>query len=96
MAKPVRMALTQPTLMGTPTTLSSPHDYQTMIVSVPEARVDDQRAALYTVVNNGGWWASPVSTLITEGKSFVSTSDTDAIGAGPGWWTSRRRSATCA
>lgn len=80
-AKPVRMALTQPTLMGTPTTLSSPHDYQTMIVSVPEAQVDDQKAALYTVVNNGGWWASPVSTLITEGKSFVSTSDTDAIGA---------------
>jgi hypothetical protein len=80
-AQPVRMALTQPTLMGKPTTLSSPHDYQTMIVSVPEQQVDDQKAALYTVVNNGGWWASPVSTPITDGASFVSTSDTDAIGA---------------
>jgi hypothetical protein len=80
-AKPLRMALTQPTLMGKPTTLSSPHDYQTMVVSVPEHLLGDRKAALYTVVNNGGWWASPVATPITDGASFASTSDTDAIGA---------------
>jgi hypothetical protein len=52
-----------------------------MIVSVPEDKVSDQKTALYFLVNNGGWWASPVATTISEGAKFVSTSDTDNIGA---------------
>ena len=80
-AKPVKMALTQQTLMGTATTIADPYVYQTMVVSVPEAQASDQKAALYVAVNNGGWFASAVSTTITEGKAFASTNDTDNIGA---------------
>ena len=64
-AKPVKMALTQQTLMGTATTIADPYVYQTMVVSVPEAQASDQKAALYVAVNNGGWFASAVSTTIT-------------------------------
>ena len=80
-AKPVKMALTQQTLMGTTTTIADPYVYQIMVVSVPEAQASDQKAALYVAVNNGGWFASAVSTTITEGKAFASTNDTDNIGA---------------
>ncbi|MFM2347802.1 MAG: hypothetical protein RL654_2555 [Pseudomonadota bacterium] len=80
-AKPLKMASTQLTLGGTTTTLSDPYAYQTIIVSVPEASVDDQKTALLFAVNNGGWWTSAVATTITEGKAFVSTSNTDHIGA---------------
>lgn len=81
-ANPVKMALTQYTLPGVNTTaLADPYAYQTMIVSVPEALANDQKTALYFVVNNGGWWASPVATTLTEGASFVSTSDSNNIGA---------------
>lgn len=81
-AKPVKMLLTQFTLGGFgTTTLADPYAYQTMIVSVPEDKVSDQKTALYFLVNNAGWWASPVATSITEGKAFVSTSDTDNVGA---------------
>jgi hypothetical protein len=70
-AKPIKMA----------TTLPDPYAYQSMIVSVPENSVSDTKTAIYALVNNSGWWASPVATTITEGKSFVSTSDMDNIGA---------------
>lgn len=81
-AKPIKMATTQYTLPGTnTTTLPDPYAYQTMIVSVPESSVSDTKTAIYMAVNNSGWWASPVATTVTEGKSFVSTSDTDNIGA---------------
>lgn len=81
-AKPVKMLLTQLSLGGGSTvTLADPYAYQTMIVSVPEDKVAEQKAALYFLVNNGGWWASPVATTITEGAKFVSTSDTDNVGA---------------
>ncbi|MDQ5769297.1 subtype B tannase [Thiothrix subterranea] len=79
--KPIKMAATQPTLMGTTATLSDPYVYQTMIISVPEAVINNQKTALYFAVNNAGWFASPVSTTIAEGKAFVSTNDTDNIGA---------------
>ena len=81
-ANPIKMATTQAALGGSSTvTLADPYAYQTMIVSVPEDKVTDQKAALYFLVNNGGWWASPVSTTISDGAKFVSTSDTDNIGA---------------
>lgn len=81
-ANPIKMATTQYTLPGTnTTTLTDPYAYQSIIVSVPESKIADQKTALYFLVNNGGWWASLVSTTITEGKVFVSTSDTDNIGA---------------
>lgn len=80
-AKPIRMAATQATLGGGTTTLTDPYAYQSMIVSVPEALAADQKAALYFLVNNGGWWTSAVATTITEGKAFASTNDTDNVGA---------------
>ena len=81
-ANPIKMATAQAALGGNSTvTLADPYAYQTMIVSVPEDKVTDQKAALYFLVNNGGWWASPVSTTISDGAKFVSTSDTDNIGA---------------
>ena len=81
-ANPIKMATTQFALGGNSTvTLADPYAYQTMIVSVPEDKISDQKTALYFLVNNGGWWASPVATTISEGAKFVSTSDTDNIGA---------------
>lgn len=80
-AKPIKMASTQATLGGGSTTLTDPYAYQSMIISVPEASINDQKTALYMAVNNGGWWTSAVSTTVTEGKSFTSSSDTDNIGA---------------
>ena len=75
-AKPIKALLTQGN-----TTLADPYVYQTMIVSVPESKASDQRTALYFAVNNGGWMASAVSTTVTEGRAFVSTTETDNIGA---------------
>ncbi len=81
-ANPIKMATTQTNLGGNSTsTLADPYAYQSMIVSVPEDKANDQKTALYFLVNNGGWWASPVTTTISEGAKFVSTSDTDNIGA---------------
>jgi hypothetical protein len=75
-AKPIKALLTQSN-----STLTDANVYQTMIVSVPEDKIGDQKAALYFLVNNSGWMASAVSTTITEGKAFVSTTDTDNVGA---------------
>ena len=69
-AKPIKM-----------TSLTDPYAYQTLIISVAEALAGDQTKPMYLVVNNSGWLASAVATTITEGKAFVSTSDTDAIGS---------------
>lgn len=81
-ANPVKMATTQAALGGNSTvTLADPYAYQSMIVSVPEDKASDQKTALYFLVNNSGWWASPVATTIGEGTRFVSTSETDNIGA---------------
>lgn len=80
-AKPIRMASTQSTLGGGTTTLADPFAYQTMIVSVAEALATDQTRPIYMVVNNGGWFTSAVATTIIEGAAFVSTSNTDALGA---------------
>ena len=63
------------------TAVTDPYAFQTMIVTVPEDLASDQKTALYFLVNNTGWFASPVSTTITEGKTFVSTNDSDNIGA---------------
>ena len=80
-AKPVKMSLTQVAGNGNSVTLTDPYVYQTMIVSVPEATLADQKAAIYFAVNNSGWFASAVSTTVTEGRAFVSTTDSDHIGA---------------
>ena len=80
-AKPIRFAMTQTSLSGATTTLADPFAYQTMIVSVAESLAGDQTRPIYMVVNNAGWFNSPVATSITAGAAFVSTSDTDAIGS---------------
>ncbi|QUN07009.1 hypothetical protein KDN34_06120 [Shewanella yunxiaonensis] len=79
-ANPIEMATTQ-SRFGQTITLEDPYVYQTMIISVPEASVEDQSTAIYFAVDNSGWFNSPVSTTITDGAEFVSTSDTDNIGA---------------
>ncbi|CAA0246220.1 subtype B tannase [Acinetobacter baumannii] len=80
-AKPVKMASTQATLGGGTTTISDPYAYQTLIISIPEGKENDQKTAIYLQFNNGGWWASPVKTNINEGANLVSTNDTDNYGA---------------
>ena len=80
-AKPIKMALSQATLTGAATTIADPFAYQTMIISVPAASVGSASAAIYMLVNNSGWFASPVSTMITEGAIFTSTDNTNNIGA---------------
>ncbi|MDC5428579.1 hypothetical protein NRA51_01245 [Acinetobacter baumannii] len=80
-AKPVKMASTQATLGGGTTTISVPYAYQTLIISIPEGKENDQKTAMYLQFNNGGWWASPVKTNINEGANLVSTNDTDNYGA---------------
>ena len=80
-AKPIKMALAQATLMGATTTIADPFAYQTMIISVPASSVGSANAAIYMLVNNAGWFASAVSTSITEGASFISTDNNNHVGA---------------
>lgn len=80
-AKPVKMLLSQLGLGNSAVTLADPYAYHTMIISVPESMATDQKTALYFAVNNGGWWASPAATTVNEGASFVSSNDTDNVGA---------------
>ena len=86
--KPVKMSLSQPVFArdgNVPytgeTTITDPYQYQTMYVSVPETSVNDQKKAIYMLVNNSGWKPSVVSTKIIAGTAYVSTNDTDNIGA---------------
>lgn len=78
-AKPVKMGATLTTFQTVP--LADPYAMQTMVISVPESMASDQKTPLFFAVNNSGWFASPVATSITEGKTFVSTSEADHIGA---------------
>ena len=80
-AKPVRLAATQTGLTGAATTLADPYACQTMVVSVAESLAADQARPIYMVVNNAGWFNSPVASTIVAGAGFVSTSNTDAIGS---------------
>ncbi|MCX5839491.1 MAG: hypothetical protein NTW71_13410 [Deltaproteobacteria bacterium] len=87
-AKPVKMSLSQPVFArdgNVPytgeTTITDPYQYQTMYVSVPEASVNDQKKAIYLLVNNSGWKPSVCATKIIAGQAFVSTTDTDNVGA---------------
>lgn len=79
-AKPVKSASTLG-FSGSAQALTDPYAMQTMIVSVPEALVGDQKAPLYFLVANTGWLASPVRTTMTEGKALTSTGDSDNVGA---------------
>lgn len=69
------------TRFGQPLDITDPYTFQTMIVSVPESALEDQQTALYFMVNNGGWFNSPVATDVSDGAEFVSDSDTDNVGA---------------
>jgi hypothetical protein len=85
-AKPVKMSLSQPVFARDggytgESPITDPYQYQTMYISVPETSVNDQKKAIYLLVNNSGWKPSAVSTTITAGAAFVSTNDTDNIGA---------------
>ena len=78
-AKPVKMGTTLTTFQTV--TLTDPYAMQTMVISVPDSMAGDQKTPIFFAVNNSGWFASPVATTVTEGKAFVSTSETDHIGA---------------
>lgn len=78
-AKPIKMGATLTTFNTVP--LSDPYAMQTMVISVPESMVSDQKTPIFFAVSNSGWFASPVATSITEGKAFVSTSGSDHVGA---------------
>jgi len=89
-ANPIKMADTQPSLGGSGYTgevaLDDPYIYQTMYVSVPEAKVSDQKTPIYLAVNNSGWKPSKATPFTVDRNgaavtTFVSTSDTDNIGA---------------
>lgn len=67
-AKPVKMASTLTTFSTV--TLADPYVMQTMNISVPESMVDNQKTALYFLVNNSGWFASPVANAVKEGTAF--------------------------
>lgn len=79
-AKPVKSSGSV-NAFGSTQPISDPYAMQTMVVSVPETMATNQKTALYFLVNNSGWFASPVSNSVTEGKAFTSNSDTDNIGA---------------
>lgn len=78
-AKPVKMGATLTTFQTVP--LADPYAMQTMVISVPESMASDQKTPIFLAVNNSGWFASPVAPSVTEGKAFVSTSESDHIGA---------------
>ena len=85
---PVAMAATQPARRmgpgGSPSAadqqpLANPFAYQSLYVFVPEGAKAD--AAIILNVNNGGWFASELRAGIREGGSYLSTSNTDKVGA---------------
>lgn len=87
-AKPVAMAAEQPARQmgpgGSPTsaktqTLNDLFAYQRLAIYVPEGARDN--AAMILNVNNGGWFASELKSKIAEGGDYVSTSDSDKVGA---------------
>ena len=78
-ANPINMASAY--RMGVTSTVSDPHIYQTMIVSVPEASLANQSTAIFFMVNNSGWFNSPAAASVTESGAYSSTSDTDKVGA---------------
>lgn len=78
-ANPIAMASAN--RFGTTSNVTDPYIYQTMIVTVPEAVLEDQTTALYFMVNNGGWFNSPAAASVADGGTYVSTSDTDKVGA---------------
>ena len=52
-----------------------------MYVYVPKSAYGDTRTAIILQVNNSGWMASPAADRVVDGGAFVSTNDTDNIGA---------------
>ncbi|MDO5613888.1 MAG: subtype B tannase [Paracoccus sp. (in: a-proteobacteria)] len=65
---------------GEPTPLDDQLATQKMIIYVPETAVGNDDAAVIMQVSNGGWFVSPVQERVTDGASYSSASDTDAIG----------------
>ena len=65
---------------------NNPTAWQKMYIYVPETTVHDQDTAIILKVNNGGWRNSPVGDIFVDRNgnpvlNFVSTLDTDPIGA---------------
>jgi len=71
-----------------------PYNAQSMYLFVPAAAANDQKAPIYLRVDNSGWHSQPLAAqgfnnganpggtpLVTNGTSYVSTTDTDSIGA---------------
>ena len=85
-AKPQEMSLTQlqsgpPGTATTTVTITDPYQYEKMYISVPQASFNSKTAPIFLMVGNEGWRYSAVSTSITSGASFTSTSNTDVYGA---------------
>ncbi|OUD08312.1 hypothetical protein BVC71_14160 [Marivivens niveibacter] len=90
---PVAMSATQPARSmgpgGSPASadgqeLADLLTYQKMAIYVPEASIEDQSTAMIFAVNNAGWFASELRTSVETGGEYVSTSDTDKVGAALG------------
>jgi hypothetical protein len=65
---------------------NDPTAWQKMYIYVPDTAADDQETAIILKVSNGGWRNSPVGDIFFDRNGnpvldFVSTSNTDAIGA---------------
>ena len=60
---------------------ADPYAYQKMNIYVPKTAAHDQKTAIILAVNNSGWLASAVKTSIVDGGVYVSSSNTDKVGA---------------
>nr|WP_320131102.1 subtype B tannase [uncultured Holophaga sp.] len=75
-ANPVEMQLSQ-TSMGQTSDMSSVYAMQQLYVYVPESSASNQTTAVWMMVNNAGWFLSPVKDLVTDGTDYLTTSGND-------------------
>jgi hypothetical protein len=63
-------------LFGPPPT--DPYGHQSMNIYIPESAYDDQNTAIYFIVNNAGWMASPVAVSVEDGGVYDLDNDVGA------------------
>jgi hypothetical protein len=92
-ARPVRMAALQPgggmpgpggppgAAPPTDVPLADVYSYQSMNIYVPASAYNNSKTAIILQVNNGGWRTSPAADRVINGGSYLSSSDTDNVGA---------------
>jgi len=76
-ATPVVMQLAQ-TSMGQTSNMSSTTAMQELYVYVPEGSASNQTTAIWMMVNNAGWFLSPVKDLVSSGTAFLTTDTSDS------------------